>query len=579
MNPDAAGSIAALLQQDDGSWRELLAPSDPVAAYTPDDVLALLAEVEAAGRRGLHAAGFVAYEAAAAFDPHLVTHPPDGRPLAWFTFGRELRPAAMPEAAAAAPLEWRRDISAADHAAGVRRIRELIASGDTYQVNYTFRQHDDESGVSPGTWMALPLLQPRGSGVCLAAPEFILASASPELFFDRRGDRIVCRPMKGTAARGRWSAEDAHNREALRRSAKDRAENVMIVDMVRNDLGRIARSGSVRTRSLFDVEQYPTVWQLTSSVEAESTAPLTEVFRALFPSASVTGAPKVRTMQIIRDLETSPRGAYTGAAGWVGPDGTARFNVAIRTAWIDRATGRAEYGTGSGIVWDSDPAAEHAECLAKTRVLGWSPPDFALLETLAWRSGDGYVLLPQHLQRLADSASYFGFRVDRATVEAALASADAAFAAPRRVRLLLDASGAPRIESAPLSLPPAPPPFHVQWASHPMRSADVLLYHKTTDRHAYDAARASCPGADDALLWNERGELTESTIANVAVRLGDAWYTPPLGCGLLPGVMRAQLLGEGRIRERTIRREELARGAELALFNSVRGWWPARLAG
>ena len=577
MSTSASPPAHAVLQQEDGTWRTLAEPAGVLVARTLADVLPLLAEVESATRRGLHAAGFVAYEAAPAFDAHLTVHPPDNRPLAWFLLGRGLLPAAPPAAPPPTPA-WRADTDAAGHAAGVRRIRELIAAGETYQVNYTFRQHAD-AGPDALAWQAFPLRQPHGVGACFTAPEFIVASASPELFFARAGDRIVCRPMKGTAARGRWSAEDAAQRDRLCASAKDRAENVMIVDMVRNDLGRVARGGTVRTPRLFDIERYPTVWQMTSTVEAETSAPLPELFQALFPSASVTGAPKVRTMQIIRALETSPRGLYTGAAGWVGPGGAARFNVAIRTAWVDREAGQVEYGTGSGIVWDSDPAAEHEECLAKTRVLGWSPPDFSLLETLAWRPDAGYVLLAQHLQRLADSAAYFGFRFDRATVEAALASADAAFAAPRRVRLLLDASGAPRIESAPLSLPPAPPPFHVQWASHPMRSADVLLYHKTTDRHAYDAARASCPGADDALLWNERGELTESTIANVAVRLGDAWYTPPLGCGLLPGVMRAQLLGEGRIRERTIRREELARGAELALFNSVRGWWPARLAG
>jgi para-aminobenzoate synthetase/4-amino-4-deoxychorismate lyase len=350
----------------------------------------------------------------------------------------------------------------------------------------------------------------------------------------------------------------------------------MIVDMVRNDLGRIARTGTVKTTRLFDVERYPTVWQLTSTVEAESEASLPEIFSALFPSASVTGAPKVRTMAIIGELEASPRGNYTGAAGWLAPGGDASFNVSIRTVWIDRAAGEALYGTGGGVVWDSDAESEYAECLAKTRILADPVRSFDLLETLKWEPDAGYTLLTEHLDRLAESAAYFGFAVCRDTVAERLRGAAATWTAPRRVRLLAAPDGALRIEHAAWSPPPAPP-TRVAWAPAPVHTSEIRLYHKTTDRQIYDEARRARPDCDDVLLWNERGELCEATVANVAARIGGDWITPPLSCGLLPGVMRRRLLETGRLREGVIPRREITPGTELALFNSVRGWCPARL--
>jgi para-aminobenzoate synthetase/4-amino-4-deoxychorismate lyase len=566
-----------LLQQEDGSWRQLVHPVRVVAAYALADVLPALAELDAATRGGLHAVGYLAYESAPAFDPHLATAAPSPFPLLWFQLGRALEDYPIPPCPPLPDLGWSPEIGARQYAESVRRVRDWIAAGDTYQVNLTYRQHAAWRGRKPHPWLALPLGQPRGAGAYLATSDFVIASASPELFFTRAGEQVLCRPMKGTAPRGRWAEEDLARREALHRSAKNRAENLMITDMVRNDLGRVASPGSVEVRDLFQIERYPTVWQMTSTVEARTRAPLVDLLAAVFPSASVTGAPKVRTMQIIRELETSPRGVYTGAIGWLGPGQRARFNVAIRTLWLDHASGLAQYGTGSGVVWDSDATSEFAECRDKTRVLGWAPPAFELLETIAWRPESEYELLRGHLDRLESSADCLGFACDRAAVAFRLTEAARGWTTPQRVRVLLNRRGGIRVESAAWSPPPAPP-SRVAWADAAVDSSQVLLFHKTTDRRLYENARAGHPEVDDVLLWNERGELTESTIANVAVEIDGVWWTPPLDCGLLPGVLREHLLESGRIRERVVPRSGITPDTNLALFNSVRGWWPARLA-
>jgi para-aminobenzoate synthetase/4-amino-4-deoxychorismate lyase len=321
---------------------------------------------------------------------------------------------------------------------------------------------------------------------------------------------------------------------------------------------------------LFEVERYETVHQLTSTIRARPRAGtgLAGLFRALFPCGSVTGAPKVRTMQIIADLEDEPRGVYCGAIGIASP-GEAVFSVAIRTVVVDLAAGRAELGVGSGITWDSDAASEYRECLDKAAFTRRAPNDFRLLETLLHEPGTGFFLLDGHLSRLAGSAAHFGFRFDRAEVLHALHRGLGA-STPQRVRLLLDRSGEATVESIPLD--PSPAPVRVAIAREPVDSRDPLLFHKTTRRAVYDERRASRPDCDDVLLLNERGELTESTIANLVVRLDGALWTPPLGSGLLPGVLRADLLSRGDIRERTLRPADLDRAQAVYLISSVRRW-------
>lgn len=378
--------------------------------------------------------------------------------------------------------------------------------------------------------------------------------------------------MKGTRPRGRWTEEDDALAAELLTSPKERAENLMIVDLLRNDAGRVSEFGSVRVERLFEVERYETVHQMTSTIRSRTRpdATLTDVFSALFPCGSVTGAPKVRTSEIIAEIEDGPRGAYCGAIGFASP-GEAVFSVAIRTLLIDHARGEAELGVGSGVTYDSDAGAEYRECLAKAAFAHRPPNDFRLLETLPWEPDDGFFLLDGHLRRLARSAAYFGFRCDIDDVERRLdAAAEQAPRRSHRVRLLLDRDGRIEVECAPLVS--SPEPVRVGIAREAVDAREPLLFHKTTRRDVYERAAASHPDCDDVLLVNARGEVTESTIANVVVEMEGGRWTPPLECGLLPGVFRDQLLRRGEVRERILRPEDLARADAVWLVNSVRRW-------
>ncbi|HEY0150462.1 MAG TPA: aminodeoxychorismate synthase component I [Longimicrobium sp.] len=551
-----------------------------VRADRVEDVLPVLAEVEAATDAGLHAVGFVAYEAAPAFDAALTTRPPDPRlPLAWFAlFSR--REETAPDEAPHGQFElgdWETATSQPAYFQRVGEIRELIAAGDTYQVNYTLRLRAPFRGDTVALYESLARAQRSAFCAYLEVDGSAIISASPELFFGFRDGELVMRPMKGTRPRGRFPAEDAALAAELLASPKERAENLMIVDLLRNDAGRVAEPGSVRVERMFEVERYETVHQLTSTIRARPRAGtrLTDIFRALFPCGSVTGAPKVRTMQIIADVEDEPRGVYCGAIGFASP-GEAVFSVAIRTVVVDRDAGRAELGVGSGITWDSDAAAEHRECLDKAAFTHRAPNDFRLLETLLYEPSAGFFLLDGHLRRMEESAAHFGFRFARGEIIRALHSGLATHS-PQRVRLLLDRSGEAVVETSLLDRSPAP--VRIGIAREPVDSRDALLFHKTTSRAAYDTRRASRPDCDDVLLVNERGELTESTLANLVLRLDRALWTPPLACGLLPGVFRARLLERGDIRERVLRPADLHRADAIYLINSVRRWRRAVLIG
>jgi len=359
----------------------------------------------------------------------------------------------------------------------------------------------------------------------------------------------------------------------LRNSEKNRAENLMIVDMMRNDLGKVAEVGSVEASNLFAVERYPTVLQMTSAVRSNTSAGLAEILTALFPGASITGAPKIRTMEIIAELEKGPRGVYCGAIGYLAPNRQAQFNLAIRTVTIDRKNGEAEYGVGGGITWGSESGEEYAECLTKARLLWVEPAQFELLESILWEPGEGYFLLEKHLERLGGSAEYFDHRFDPDEVRTRLSEVAGLFPpAPRKVRLRVARDGAIFIESAPLAPEDSCRTWRVGLAASPVDPSDPLLYHKTTRREIYEAARAARPDCDDVFLWNPRGEITESTIANVVVRREGADFTPPLSAGLLPGTFRAHLLETGRIREKTIAISELPKAGEIFLINAVRKW-------
>jgi para-aminobenzoate synthetase/4-amino-4-deoxychorismate lyase len=343
----------------------------------------------------------------------------------------------------------------------------------------------------------------------------------------------------------------------------------MVVDMVRNDLGRIAEVGTVHVPELFTVERYPNVWQMTSLVKARSAAPLDAVFAALHPSASVTGAPKVRTMELLASLEKGPRGVYTGAVGHVPPDGLARFNVAIRTAVVDRQNRTLSFGIGSGIVWDSEASAEYAECLLKGSVLGRQPIAFELLETLRWTPGSGYYLLQQHLDRLAGSAEYFDVPIRLIDVREALDRAVSGAEGDQRVRLLVATDGAIRTEAMPYVK--GVEPLRVALAAQPIDASDIFLFHKTTNRGVYDRARAAAGAVDEVLLWNADGEVTEATTANVVAEVAGVRLTPPVICGLLAGTCRAAMLEAGEIEEGILSRDNLQHATRLWLINSVHG--------
>ena len=387
--------------------------------------------------------------------------------------------------------------------------------------------------------------------------------------------------MKGTESRRTNPQADKQTSDWLAGSEKNRAENLMITDMVRNDLGKIAVAGSVDVSGLFKVEEYPTVWQMTSTVHAQTKASVGEIFRTLFPAASITGAPKRAAMGHIARLEKSPRGIYTGAIGYLAPNRHAQFSIAIRTSTVNKVAGTAQYGAGGGIVWDSTAVQEHTEMLAKTRILGAITPQSSieLFETLLWTPAAGFSRLERHLQRLGQSAKVFGIPMDAECARSALDLAlGEALERAMRVRLSLDVQGAFRVDLNEL---PEASPQQVQpirLAANAVDSSDLYLKHKTSYRAGYDQAAAEVPDGVEPILFNERGEITESNIANVAFRLGRDWFTPPLSSGLLPGTLREELLERGELTPRVFHVAELESVQELALINGLRGWRQTRWA-
>lgn len=554
---------------------------EPTRIVSTDDlgrVRAALAEVEAEALRGRWAAGFVAYEAAVGLDPAFSVRRPGPGPLVWFGIHDTIVPPSTPGAASAHLSALAPEIERGEYLASVGAIRAAIERGDAYQVNLTLRMRGRFDGDPLALYDRLRRGQP-GHTACLVLDRRAIVSASPELFFLRRGDRAVVRPMKGTAKRGRYADEDDRAAAALAACPKERAENVMIVDVLRNDLGRVARTGSVRTTALCQIERYGTVLQMTSTVEAilRSRVGLTDLFAALFPSGSVTGAPKVKATTLIAHHEQSPRGPYCGAIGLVAPGGDAVFNVAIRTLDLDLDRGTAAYGIGGGITYASTPEHEWEEAIAKSSVLADPMADFDLLETLRLCDGS-YARLDRHLARLAASARYFGVPCDiRAVRDALEVEASRAGDGGRRVRLLLGPDGHPRTEAGTLP-PETREPLPVALARAPVDRGDRFLLHKTTRRGAYEQRRGERPDVFDVLLSNEEGELTEFTIGNLVAEIDGERRTPPRDCGLLAGVMRSELLDRGQAREAVLRASDLARARRLWLVNSLRGMVPVRLA-
>ena len=566
--------VHALLELDSSGWGPLAfgAPGAAIEARSLPEVLPAIRAAEAAARAGRWVVGYVAYEAAPAFDAALRVRP-GGEVLAWFGVHDAPLGVPPPGAVDARLADVVPELDAAAHGEVVEAIRRAVAAGAVYQVNFTFRLAGRLEGNPLDLYRRLRGAQGSGDSAYVRTGSRAIVSASPELFLLRKGDRVTTRPMKGTARRGRWPGEDEGVRLRLAASEKDRAENVMIADLLRNDLGRVAVTGSVTAGPLLDVERLRSVWQLTSTVSARLRpgADLAALFAATFPCGSVTGAPKVAAMRLAADLERSPRGPYCGAVGAIAPGGDACFNVAIRTAEVDLATGVATYGTGGGITWDSDPSAEWDEALAKTRVLDLAPGAPTLLETMRLEEGR-VALLQGHLARLDGSARYHAIPVDLAAVRERIAAEQG----DARLRLLLDPAGEVVLERTPLP-GPVEGPVPVALSGDPVDRSDASLFHKTTRREPYDRRRATRPHAFDVLLVNREGEVTEGTFTNVVVDLDGERVTPPLDAGLLPGVFRAGLLSRGEVRERTLLPGDLVRSRRIWLVNALRGWIEARL--
>ena len=574
-NSDA--SFAATVRDAaSGRWFEYRDHVLTLSAAKVCEVEAALAEIERrVEAEGVFAVGFVSYEAASAFDPCLTTYAPTTLPLLSFGLFRE-RIACDVAAAARSCVAWSALPDPAAYARRIDTIREHIAVGDVYQVNYTERLHaQDVDAVR--LFHAVAAHAPYGAYLEDAAAGWAIVSASPELFFSRCGETLISKPMKGTAPRGLSADEDTAQAAWLARSAKNRAENLMITDMVRNDMGRIAKIGSVRVAELFGIEQYPTVWQMTSTVQAQTSASLLDIFRALFPAASITGAPKRAAMNLISRLESAPRGVYTGAIGMLAPGRTAQFSVGIRTAQVDLRGQRAIYGVGGGIVWESNAQEEYREMAVKSRVLHMPSPRFMLLETMRWQHG-GIFLLQRHLHRLAASARYFSIPIHTASIcRQVLAAARDSGMACARVRLTVDRAGSARVECS--EIPESAEAQRIALAPEPVDQTQPWLYHKTTHREVYARAAAAVPKGCEALLHNQAGYVTETAIANVVYRLDGQLFTPPVCDGVLPGTLRAELLAAGEVSERSLHITQAGAVDAWFLVNALRGWRSATLVG
>ena len=566
-------------------------PDEIIRADRPEQVQGALAAVRNGLLSGLHAAGFFAYELGYVLEPRLASLLPEARsmPLLWVGLYREPRHMSGADVQSWLTAEAIGDSSLGevthtwDSDAYLERfkiVQDNIRSGDIYQLNLTFKAKFKLEGSPLALYRDLRLKQRVAYGGLVDTGEVTILSSSPELFIEQRGQSISTRPMKGTAPRAGTEDGDRAVREALSSDIKSRAENLMIVDLMRNDIGRIAELGSVSVTDLFTVETFKTLHQMTSGVRAnlKRDVGLEELLKAIFPPGSVTGAPKIRAMELIRSLETEPRGVYCGAIGQISPEGEALFNVAIRTAVVDR-NGQGEMGIGSGIVADSQGSKEYAECLLKMKFLIDPVQRFDLIETMLYNAEQGFWLLPYHLKRLSTSSSYFGFVYDEDYILSRLTEAVADSKNQRlRVRLLLDEDGKITVTTTPLHADAAPKPMRYVISDTRLSAADLFLYHKTTRRELYDREWkqfSDTLGADEVIFLNTRGELAEGSRTSIFLERDGKLLTPALTSGLLPGTLRASLLEEGRAVEAILRPEDLDRAEAVFLGNSVRGLVPA----
>lgn len=553
-------------------------PVDVLQTQRLEDIPAIMEAVETAIGQGFYVAGYVSYEAAPAFNPAMKVKSSTEMPLVWFGVFDEVHAQQTEFAEEEYEVsQWKMASSTKQYKEGIRRIKTAIEEGHTYQVNYTERLHADFTGSDRSFYRQLARNQQADYGAYLDLGKHRILSASPELFFRIKGGAIEAKPMKGTAKRGRTLAEDKAKADELLNSKKEQAENLMIVDLLRNDMSRLAKKGSVRVTNLYRVETYPTVHQLTSTVKAELQDSLSvfDWFKALFPCGSITGAPKVSTMEYIASLEQTSRDVYCGAIGFITPEKEAVFNVPIRTVVIDAEKQTARYGVGGGITWDSTSEGEYQELVAKAEVLTERRPEFQLLESLKLEDGK-YPLIDYHMERMKNSAAYFHFPGNERKIHKQLK--ECAKEHPKgdyKVRLLLSKASEITVEAQKIM--PIKEPILCKMAVEPVNSQNPFLFHKTTHRRVYEQHESEVEGVFTVLLWNENEQLTEFAIGNLVVEMNGRLYTPPIENGLLAGTYRQFLLDTGKIEEKEIHKNDLEDCEAVWFINGVRGWLKVKI--
>lgn len=578
--------------------------TEPVAVVTASDygeIKPCFEKIEKFIEQGYFAAGFASYEAGYAFEKIAGRPKNFDFPLLWFGIFekpevfdcRENKvdekilfksrgllhrsPRRPPRNDRGFKISNQRfNVSAANYCCKIERIKKFIEAGHTYQVNFTLKNKFNFAGSPFRLYFDLKEKQKTAYSALIKFGAYFILSFSPELFFKLKGRKMAVRPMKGTMGRGRFLAEDEKFREHLKNCPKNLSENLMIVDLLRNDLGRISEYGSVRVKNLFKIEKYETLFQMTSLIESRLRPGISyyEIFKNIFPSGSVTGAPKIRTMEIIRELEKEPRKIYTGAIGFISPGRKAVFNVAIRTILLDLKNSRAELGLGGGIVYDSKPLAEYAECQLKAKFLkSAAPNDFRLIETMRWEPKAGIRLFDLHLKRLKDSAAYFDFCFDEKFILKKVREKIKKLDKKNlwRVRLLLSSDG--RVDLFTEKLEKIKEPMPIIFSKLKTNSEDIFFYHKTTQRRLYERelARARQAGYFDVIFTNQKNEVTEGAISNIFIKKNGRLWTPPISCGLLNGVFRQDLLGRRQVGEKVLYPEDLREAEEIFLTNAVLG--------
>ncbi|RPF55379.1 aminodeoxychorismate synthase component I [Aquisalibacillus elongatus] len=546
-------------------------PYDFVVANDLSEVKTAIRRVEQYTKNGYYAVGYVSYEASKAFNERMVTYESVRLPYVYFGIYEDYHHIYEIDNTPLENLNWKSDTSRSGYHQSISNIHLAIKKGLSYQVNFTIRLIAEFQQLNTRKlYEQLRQSQQAHYTAHLSFNDFEIISVSPELFFAWDGEQIETKPMKGTIKRGSTDTEDNLNKNYLRQSTKDRAENVMIVDLIRNDLSKIAQKGSVHVPKLFDIEEYPTVFQMTSTVRAKTKPEvnLVSIFESLFPCGSITGAPKISTMELIKHLESTPREVYCGAVGIITPEGQAIFNVPIRTVWVDHRRNQAIYGVGGGITWDSTAEGEYDEALAKAKVLKPSPATFQLLETMTLEQGQ-FDLWQEHMNRLLKSATFFNFNYDLKLINQKLNQIREQYNdGVYKIRLLLSEDGQIQTEVTPIDH--LTQSYNATLASRPINRQDIFYYHKTTFRDHYHGLKNET--YDETLLWNEAGYVTEFINGNLVYELEGQYFTPPKTDGLLAGTYRERLLEQGIINIRSLHKSKLDQVDKLWFINSVRGW-------